>query len=754
MSKSFLLILVFFFCQTSGLWSKHIIGGEIFYKLISRNTSRNSVTVTFTMNIYRDCAAIDGAPFDNPAKVGFYFKNSNNSFTFESSSNWRLKSDSLVRSNNPCVVQPPSICVRKGEYEITRELYLIGKTYFLAYQRCCRNITITNILTPGDFGAAYTLEITPEALVNDNSSPTFKSFPPIIICNNQSIDFDHSAIDQDGDQIIYEFCNPFHAGGKNGSGGFPGNIDDCNGVTPNPEYCLPPFSFVRFRSPQYSFDRPMGGNPIISINPVTGLITGVPQFEGQYVVGVCMKEYRNGVLLSVVQRDFQFNVINCVKQLNASITSDSIQAGDKYIVNACGDNTVNLINTSTIESNIRAYEWEFNINGQKKIFTDKNPSLTLPGLGRYSGYLFLNKGDGICSDTSEIVINVYPGINANYNYNYDTCVAGPIQFTDLSNAVQSSITKWKYSFEPNQESLFPNSNYEFKTPGIKDVKLLITDNNGCKDSITKAINYYPVPALIVLNPNIFKGCEPLDVFFENLSYPIDSTYDIEWDLGDGEKSKAISPKHTYTDEGIYFVNLIITSPIGCKTSASFPSWINVAKSPIANFDYNPTKLSNYNRQINLKDKSIDSETHIYIIDDKITTLDRNYTYVFADTGVHKLEQIVARLNGCSDTLIQYIDVEPIINYFVPNAFTPNGNGSNEVFFGVGGYWEWMQDFKFSIWDRWGGKIFESSDPNKAWNGLYDNTGYEVQPGVYVYLVEYLAPRDKRVKLKGFVNLIR
>ncbi|NOT37840.1 MAG: T9SS type B sorting domain-containing protein [Saprospiraceae bacterium] len=755
MNKAVFVLFLLFWGTIPEIFSKHIVGGEIFYTCQGIDVNKNQVRLNFVMNIYRDCAST-GADFDRPAKLGIYIKETSGSYRLYSVNDWNLANTSIVQSNNPCVVQPPSICVQKGVYVFSINLPIISESYFISYQRCCRNESISNIITPGDFGAAYTLEITPEAQRTCNNSPVFKNFPPIIICNNQPIDFDHSVVDNEGDVVTYEFCTPYHAGGKAGSVGNLGQATDCDGVTPDASRCIPPFGFIVFKAPLYSTSRPMGGNPIVSINSNTGFISGVPTFEGQYVVGVCIKEYRNGILLSVVQRDFQFNVINCTKNINASISSDSVLAGDKYIVNACGDNTVNLLNTSTslpIE-NIRRYDWEFDINGQIQTFKDKDISLTLPGNGSYKGFLYLNRGDGECSDTAEILINVFPGINADYVFNYDTCIAGPIQFTDLSTALNSNLVEWKYELEPGNSLLQRNPLYEYKTPGIKDIKLRIIDDNGCVDSVNKKINYYPVPALIVLNPNTFKGCQPLDVYFENLSYPIDNTYDIEWDFGNGIKSKEISPKLTFTDEGIFTVNLKITSPIGCKTSANYPNWIDVQKSPVAGFDFTPRKLNNFNNTIDLTDLSVGSENHKYIFGDINSTPDRNLSYTFPDTGIHKISQIVSRLNGCSDTLVQYIDVEPILTYFMPNAFTPNGNGSNEVFFGAGRFWEWMENFNFTIWDRWGSKIYQSEDPNKGWNGRYDNSGLEVQPGVYAYTIEYRAPRNKEVKLKGHVNLIR
>ena len=101
----------------------------------------------------------------------------------------------------------------------------------------------------------------------------------------------------------------------------------------------------------------------LSINSVTGLITGTATITGQFVVGVCVKEYRNGILLSELRRDFQFNVVNCETAVEAIVKSDAVIDGQKFVINSCGNNTITFTNKSQLEQYIRSYRWAFNING-------------------------------------------------------------------------------------------------------------------------------------------------------------------------------------------------------------------------------------------------------------------------------------------------------------------------------------------------------------------------------------------------------
>ena len=90
---------------------------------------------------------------------------------------------------------------------------------------------------------------------------------------------------------------------------------------------------------------------------------------------------------------------------------------------------------------------------------------------------------------------------------------------------------------------------------------------------------------------------------------------------------------------------------------------------------------------------------------------------------------------------------------MPNAFTPNADGKNEGFLGKG-FLEGATGFNMSIWNRWGEKVFETSDPTEAWNGRQNNTGGMSDPGVYVYVVTFTGPRGENHEYKGYATLIR
>ncbi|MDW8332509.1 MAG: hypothetical protein RMK43_12740, partial [Cyclobacteriaceae bacterium] len=309
----------------------HIVGGEMIYTCLGNNQYQ------LTLKVYRDC--YNGlAAYDNPAYI-FIFNSSG--VIVQTLSVQFPGSDTLDNNpGNPCLIVPPGICVEEAVYQTTVTLQPSTGGYWLVYQRCCRNgALITNLINPGSTGATY-LETLPDPNVAScNNSPYFNNFPPTVICANTDFVFDHSATDPDGDSLVYSLCAPFEGASTANPQPSPFN-------PPFP----PPYGPVVFSSP-YSATNPLGGSPPLSIDPVTGLMTGHPQTVGNFVVGVCAQEYRNGVLIGEHKRDFQFNVTTCTPAVLASTPPE---------VNNCAGYTVTFQNNS-IGGNV--YHWDFGVPG-------------------------------------------------------------------------------------------------------------------------------------------------------------------------------------------------------------------------------------------------------------------------------------------------------------------------------------------------------------------------------------------------------
>lgn len=750
----YLAFLVASFLVTLPARAAHIIGGEITYQCLgytNGDTSSNSRTYVFTMRIYRDCQG-SGANFDSApggsftASVTIYRGSSNVPFL---TLYLQGPTSTFIDPNpgNPCVIVPQNVCVQQGVYVFPAvDLPISNESYHITYQRCCRNITITNILNPDDSGATYTMELTPAAQLVGNNSPVFSNYPPIVLCAGQPFSVSSAAVDAEGDLLVYELCTPLLGGGLNFN-----NPLALNGLAPDPDN-PPPYNGVNFLAPAYTAQNPLGAASDFDIGTYSGLITGLPAIQGQFVVGICVSEYRNGILLSTVRRDFQFNVTTCTPTVVADVSEDSL-ASDVYLFNTCGETTLTFINQSYQAQFIDVFYWEFDINGETEIIDTWNAGVTFPGPGEYEGRLVLNPNTG-CGDTAHIRVGIYPGLDTDFTFAYDTCRAGPVQFKALPETDGQEVVQWQWSFGDGNTSQVVNPQQIYGDPGERIATLKITDANRCTATASRLVPYFPVPTLLIVSPSKTESCAPASVFFNNLSNPVDETYEVRWDFGDGTTGDGINATHTYEQAGVYDVGLSITSPIGCKTDTVFPALITVTPAPIADFDFSPEAPDFFHRTVQFNDKSIDAWRWYWEFDGPgaYATLP-NPTFTFADTGLFEVTLVVTHISGCQDSTSRIVDIKPVNTFHLPNAFTPNDDSVNDIY-KPEGFLPGMKQYHLRIWNRWGEMIFESSHPDTGWNGRKNNSGGLVPPGVYLCEVRITGPRGELSTYKSEVVLLR
>lgn len=752
---SIFLLLFAFVCGCNNLRAEHLVGGEIIYKCEGIDTINGipMITLAFTAKMYRDCAG-SGASFDSPANF-VLFEGSGNDWDYvDVESSFVSSNPNIPLTNDPCIEPPPSVCLDEGIYLFEFQVPVSDESYMVVYQRCCRNNTIQNIINPGDVGVSFTVTISPLAQKICNNSPEFNDFPPAVICGNRPLTFDHSASDEDGHTLVYEFCAPLQGGGTAGIFGNPGNQFDCDGVTPNVSNCPPPYDNIIYKLPDFNAQIPLGAGADLKIEKNSGIITGQPTLLGQYVVGICVKEYLNGELLGTIQRDFQFNVTECVINVSAGI-EDAEDLGDKTLkLDHCGNTPFTIINSSFDEEFIEGYLWNIFISQDSvKEFTSRDIEVQFDKPGFYTGNMILNPDATGCSDTLFLEINVFPDMEADFELEYDTCVAEPVKFKDNSFSETGVILEWSWEFDQNNKSNIQDPKHLFKEPGVKSVYLFSKDLNGCMDTITKTFDYYPAPPLIVVEPSAFSGCAPSEIKFNNLSAPIDSNYSILWDFGDGSMGNSVNEIHSYDEVGVYTVSLEIVSPLDCSIKREYPFWIEVLPEPIADFSFDPENPEGENVVIQFYNESEDAISWQYIIDSVNSVYQPNPTFQFDSVGLHSVDLIVKHPSGCPDTITKSFSILPKSSFYLPNAFSPNGDGVNDKFIGKGDF-NSISNYYLQIYSRSGELIFTTEEITEGWNGKKNNKGIDLSPDVYVLKYGYKDARGNIINESGFITLVR
>ncbi|MEZ5030861.1 MAG: gliding motility-associated C-terminal domain-containing protein [Saprospiraceae bacterium] len=478
----------------SGLWvpanATHIVGGEMNYRCLGNQQYEVVLTV------YRDC--FNGVPFfDNPASVGVFDANGKLIHHLQIP---YVADDTLKPTlTGECFVLPPNACVHTSTYRDTVSLDASPGGYTLVYQRCCRNMTILNLESPDSTGATFSIYISEDALLGCNSSPVFKEWPPIYICVNEPIEFDHSAADVEGDSIVYRLCTPLKGG----------TLQVPQPVPP----VAPPYPEVVWRDPPYNLNNVMGGVPL-AIDPSSGLLSGVPNTIGQFVVGICADEYRDDEVISSTRRDFQYNVGICGMTVAGFATPE---------VN-CGL----TVKFNNISANADSFLWYFNVeNDLSATSTEFNPSYTYPDSGYYTVMMIAEPGDK-CVDTFIQVIRVERlSILADFDYNFPFCEDSlTLSVIDQSTDTISQIVQWAWTLTGNGKSYTESEQFPtffIDTSGIWILNLVVTAENGCKDTsriifpVQLAVLPWPDTTWrICLGDTI--GLNPLPDFGPNLNY--------------------------------------------------------------------------------------------------------------------------------------------------------------------------------------------------------------------------------------------
>jgi len=541
MTRTILLLIILAVFPIFG-YATHIVGGEITYQCEGYNANDDTYTYTITLTVYNDCgpANVNNTFFDDLASIGIFEGNDlYETLLIDYPGGFTLIDTEL---NNPCVTIPISACVRKAVYESSVDLSFENGGYDVVYQRCCRNWSISNINNAGTTGMTLHAYI-PEPIDSTcNNSPIFDVLPPSFLCNNYDFELDFSASDADGDSLVYSLCTPFWGA----------SVDIPQPSPPD----SPPFFNISWAS-GYNASDPFSTVNGLILDSQTGFLTGMPNEIGIFAVAICVKEYRDGVLLSEVYRDYQINIYNCPSVIESVFAEQ--QADD-----LCSGLEILFENTSSNSSN---FFWDFGIDGIESDTSNvTEPTFIFPNPGAYTVTLIAEPG-GDCADTSYQTYVVENPISAFFENPTISCDT----FTTFSFLAQGDYTgpaTFQWNFGNSQTSTLENpGEITFPGPGSYNVYLTV-QASGC---LSNFVGQVDIPENV--NSEIVpqsEFCDGLEITFENASTNAQSFQWIIGDPGDQFYSTAISPTVTFNNEGVYPATLIAYNDLACPdTSIQF-----------------------------------------------------------------------------------------------------------------------------------------------------------------------------------------
>lgn len=347
-----------------------------------------------------------------------------------------------------------------------------------------------------------------------------------------------------------------------------------------------------------------------------------------------------------------------------------------------------------------------------------------------------------CVGTDQVIVTGIPGPPVFAGGNRLICLGEPVIL------MAQGATSYQWSGGNNQGAvLFPTETTTYEVTG--------TDPNGCQatDVFTVTVEDLPDPTF---SGDQLIGCEPHQVVFSNTTQPVPSN--CEWNFGDGTTAVGCDQVvKNYQDPGIYNVSLTVTSINGCSFTTTYTDYVTVTPQPQADFVADRGRLNVNDRQIEFTNTSIGGENYSWDFGDGSPTQNSfNASYEYDDVGNRTYVVTLVADNGpdCRDTARMLIKVDDVIVFYIPNAFTPDGDEFNQTFQPVFTSGFDPNDFVFTIFNRWGEVVFETRNHEAGWDGTYAGQGL-VKDGTYVWTLEFKETMsDKRHYHNGHVTILR
>lgn len=337
--------------------------------------------------------------------------------------------------------------------------------------------------------------------------------------------------------------------------------------------------------------------------------------------------------------------------------------------------------------------------------------------------------------------------NATVSYVNDTvCFPLVQQFIDSSPGSES----WVWDFGDGSPTSTLQNPPHFYSPGTYTVTVTATSIDGCTDTDNSVVYVLPAPTAAFTQSSAVI-CSGASVLFTDASSSDAIVWD--WDFGDGTTGTGNgSIEHFYANQGVYNVTLTVENALGCEDDTTIIAAVNVNLRPTAAFTMTALEEILIGSDVNLENYS---ENYNYWLWDfgngAVDSLNFNTTAIYNVPGTYDITLYAIYSPGCYDSAIVTIDVNDIQTVYIPNAFTPNGDNSNEVFYVYGND---IVDFEMFIFDRWGEVIFTSTDIKKGWDGTVSGDE-KVQDGVYTYKINFAKkakPTDKLTRIGSLVLL--
>ncbi|MDG1159881.1 MAG: gliding motility-associated C-terminal domain-containing protein, partial [Flavobacteriales bacterium] len=373
--------------------------------------------------------------------------------------------------------------------------------------------------------------------------------------------------------------------------------------------------------------------------------------------------------------------------------------------------------------------------------------------------VFATDDNGCDADPLEVEVEVREPLSVEIDGPTMLCAGVNSQF-EVTNS-SGGLAPYTYDWTYNGQAIGSGDMIDYQAAITGDYCVTISD--ACETPAVTACALLEIEQAIpvVFESDTTVACNPASIQFTSL---VDETlYNSSlWNFGDGTGSSELNPAHGYGNPGLYDVSLQIVSNFGCTYNAEIQNMISILPAPQVGYDATPQPATVPDTEIQFFDASANDVVAYYWVFDTLNVLGTStaqnpvFQFPYDVGGYYPVSLTVMDANNCTSTLVRTIVVNDLFNLFIPNAFSPNNDGINDIF-RIEGTDIDASRFKLQVFDRWGGIVFETTDPEVGWNGSYQtvNEEYYAQDGIYAWrVVVHSQSTTERKEFSGSVNLMR
>ena len=411
--------------------------------------------------------------------------------------------------------------------------------------------------------------------------------------------------------------------------------------------------------------------------------------------------------------------------------------------------------SSTVSGGTSPYT--YNWNG----LAGSGPHYVSPSTSQYYS-LTIEDSLNCISEPDSVLVSINPPLSINFTPPDSVCPGDSVSLVAVGLGGDSG--PYNYSWSYANGSSFSSLNLANPTPLRNNTYYYLTITDNCEtpleiDSIL--VSWFELPNVNFAS-NITSGCWPVQIDFIN-NTSLSQVFSCQWDLGNGNNSTNLDTVLTvYNTPGTYNVSLEVTNSDGCKSETTYPNYIEVYDYPIAGFSSSPNPASILSPRVQFVDTStLDVVLFNWTFYDSTNTIignDTNQNPIFEFDGTieqqYNVKLYVENQNGCSDTVYATQIVRGEHVFYMPNSFTPNGDGLNDIFYPVGDKIS-IDSYSFKVFNRWGELVFKTDmfGQDYGWDGKFVNE--DAPSDSYIWRVELIDSSSGEEKsFQGYVLLTR